>query len=169
MKLIALHAQSALASGSFTSGNAADGAALNASADEANNPAVLALPNDADASQTNLAGIERVDLHFPKFTDGRAYSQAVVLRRRCGFKGEIRATGDVLLDQVLLMQRSGFSSAQLRDDQDATHASVLLSQFAGFYQGDALQAQPHFARGDAAAKTATATSAATAAMTGSPS
>ena len=61
--------------------------------------------------ELNLDGVERIDLHFPKFTDGRAFSQAFLLRRRLGFKGEIRATGDVLIDQLVQMQRTGFDSA----------------------------------------------------------
>jgi uncharacterized protein (DUF934 family) len=52
---------------------------------------------------------------FPKFTDGRAFSQAVLLRRRYRFAGDIRATGDVLIDQLVQMHRSGFSSAVLAE------------------------------------------------------
>ena len=105
---------------------------------------VLEIANDADASAVVLQGIDRIDLEFPKFTDGRAYSQAYLLRRRLGFTGDIRATGDVLVDQVLLMQRSGFSSAVLRADQNMAHAQRQLTQFASFYQGDAAQPQPLF-------------------------
>ena len=103
----------------------------------------LALANDADAHSVPLDGVTRIDLNFPKFTDGRAFSQAFVLRRR-GYKGDIRAHGDVLIDQLLQMQRSGFSSAVLRADQDATHGQRLLGHYKGFYQGDAVHAAPHF-------------------------
>lgn len=95
----------------------------------------LALANDGDAQTLSLEGLARIDLHFPKFTDGRAFSQAFVLRRR-GFKGDIRAHGDVLIDQLMQMQRSGFSSALLRADQNAEHGKKLLSQYSAFYQGD---------------------------------
>lgn len=95
----------------------------------------LALANDGDAQTLLLEGLARIDLHFPKFTDGRAFSQAFVLRRR-GFKGDIRAHGDVLIDQLMQMQRSGFSSALLRADQNAEHGKKLLSQYSAFYQGD---------------------------------
>ena len=61
------------------------------------------LANDADPRELSLDGIERIDLNFPKFTDGRAFSQAFLLSRRLGFKGEIRATGDVLVDQLAQM------------------------------------------------------------------
>ena len=103
----------------------------------------LTLANTVDAQSTDLAGVQRVTLDFPKFTDGRAFSQAFVLRRR-GFSGDIRATGDVLIDQLLQMQRSGFSSAVLRADQNAEYGRKLLSHYAAFYQGDAAQRSPHF-------------------------
>ena len=103
-----------------------------------------ALANDVDVQTLDLEGLERIDLNFPKFTDGRAFSQAFVLRRR-GFTGDIRAHGDVLIDQLLQMQRSGFSSAVLREDQDAAHGTQLLGHYKRFYQGDAVHATPHFA------------------------
>jgi uncharacterized protein (DUF934 family) len=106
---------------------------------------VLALANDADALQLPLEGVERVDLHFPNFTDGRAFSQAFLLRRRRGFAGDIRATGDVLIDQLVQMQRTGFSSAVLRDGVDVADAQRQFEMFPGFYQGDAVNPQPLFA------------------------
>jgi uncharacterized protein (DUF934 family) len=102
----------------------------------------LTLANDADAQTVALDGITHIALNFPKFTDGRAFSQAYVLRRR-GFTGEIQARGDVLIDQLLQMQRSGFSSAVLRADQDAAHGQKLLGHYSQFYQGDAVGA-PRF-------------------------
>ena len=107
---------------------------------------VLQLANDADLQGLDLAGVQRIDLHFPKFSDGRAFSQAVVLRRRLRFAGELRATGDVLVDQVEQMQRSGFDSAVLREDQDVAVARRQLARYAGFYQGDLQTAAPHFRR-----------------------
>lgn len=107
---------------------------------------VVELANDADPRMLALEGVARIDLSFPKFTDGRAYSQAFLLRRRLGFKGELRATGDVLIDQLQLMQRSGFDTAVLRADQNLDSAQRQLSYFDDFYQGDAAQAQPVFAR-----------------------
>lgn len=107
---------------------------------------VLSLPNDADPMQQALQDVQTIELHFPKFTDGRAFSQALMLRRRCGFTGDIRATGDVLIDQLSQMQRCGFSSAVLRADQDIAKGQALLTHFSGFYQGDVTQPQPLFAR-----------------------
>ena len=106
---------------------------------------VLILANDADPRAADLAGITRIELQFPKFTDGRAFSQAFLLRRRLGFQGDIRATGDVLVDQLQQMVRSGFSSAVLRADQSLDTAQRQLDRFASFYQGDAVHTQPHFA------------------------
>ncbi|RQO80909.1 DUF934 domain-containing protein [Acidovorax sp. FJL06] len=105
----------------------------------------VALPNDADAMALPLDGVERVDLHFPSFTDGRAFSQAFLLRRRRGFAGEIRATGDVLIDQLVQMQRTGFTSAVLREGVDPADAQRQFEMFPGFYQGDAINPQPLFA------------------------
>ncbi len=110
---------------------------------------VLELSNDADPRDVSLAGVDRIDLHFPKFTDGRAFSQAFLLRRRLGFAGEIRATGDVLVDQLQQMARSGFTAAVLRADQDLAIAERQLARYAAFYQGDAVQPRPYFTRGAA--------------------
>lgn len=105
----------------------------------------LALANDADPRETSLDGITVIELHFPKFSDGRAFSQAFLLHRRLGFKGQIRATGDVLIDQLVQMQRSGFTQAVLRADQNLAHGQALLAHYPAFYQGDAVHTAPHFA------------------------
>lgn len=113
-------------------------------------PGVLQIANDVDvlalAAEGALQGVTCIELNFPKFTDGRAYSQAVLLRRRLGFTGELRATGDVLIDQLLLMQRSGFTSAVLAAGVNAEAAPRQFVVFDEFYQGDAQQPRPHFAR-----------------------
>ena len=105
---------------------------------------VLTLSNDTDVEGVNLDGIHTVVLHFPKFSDGRAFSQAFLLRRRLGFTGQIRATGDVLIDQLVQMQRSGFTQAVLRGDQNLSHGQALLAHYPAFYQGDAVHAAPRF-------------------------
>ncbi len=105
---------------------------------------IVQLANDVDPRTLALDGVDRINLQFPKFTDGRAYSQAFLLRRRMGFTGELRATGDVLIDQLQQMQRSGFDSAVLRADQNLAHAQRQLRYFTGFYQGDAVTLAPHF-------------------------
>mgnify|MGYP006190331993 FL=1 len=105
----------------------------------------LHLANDADPREADLSGVRVIELQFPKFSDGRAFSQAFLLRRRLGFAGDIRATGDVLLDQLVQMQRSGFTQAVLRADQNLAHGQALLSHYPAFYQGDAVHSAPHFA------------------------
>ncbi len=92
---------------------------------------VALLANDEDplTLKDRLRGLERIDLHFPHFTDGRAYSQAYLLRRRLGFKGDLRATGDVLIDQLIQMERTGFSSAVLREGVDPSDAQRQFARF----------------------------------------
>ena len=104
----------------------------------------ILIANDVNPLEANLNGIKRIDLHFPKFTDGRAFTQAVMLRKRAGFTGEIRATGDVLVDQLQQMARSGFDVAELRADQDLAAGQRQLDRYAEFYQGDVVNTSPHF-------------------------
>jgi len=96
----------------------------------------LALDNTADVlTQADaLQAHHAVLLNFPKWTDGRAYSQAVLLRARLKFKGDIVATGDVMVDMLPLLQRCGFSAVQLRADQNIESARRALGFFAHFYQ-----------------------------------
>ena len=108
---------------------------------------VLAVANDADVLELALDGVDRIELDFPKFTDGRAFSQAYLLRRRRKFAGDIRATGDVLIDQLLQMQRSGFTSAVLKEGKDPADAERQFARYPEFYQADATVPEPLFARG----------------------
>ena len=106
----------------------------------------LELANDVDPRTLDLNRITRIDLQFPAFTDGRAYSQAFLLRRRLRFAGELRATGDVLIDQLVQMQRTGFDVAVLAEGVDASAAQRQLQRYASFYQGSAVDTQPLFAK-----------------------
>jgi uncharacterized protein (DUF934 family) len=74
-----------------------------------------------------------IAVRFPKFTDGRGYSIARLLRR-LGWKGELRAVGDVLRDQLFYMTRCGFDAFALRDDQDPQVALTAFSDFTAPYQ-----------------------------------
>ena len=74
-----------------------------------------------------------IAVRFPKFTDGRGYSIARVLRR-LGWQGELRAVGDVLRDQLFYMTRCGFDAFALRADQDAQAALTAFSDFSAPYQ-----------------------------------
>ncbi len=108
----------------------------------------LAFSNTDDvlARATDVAAASLVVLNFPKWTDGRAYSQAVLLRGRLRYAGEIRAVGDVLVDMLPLLQRCGFDSVQLRADQKLESAQRVLGHIPAHYQGDATGAAPVFAR-----------------------
>ncbi|SCC92358.1 conserved hypothetical protein [Thiomonas sp. X19] len=96
-------------------------------------PAGLVLPNDLDvrALAIDLSRFASVDLQFPKWTDGRAYSQARLLRVRLGYRGELRATGDVLVDMALPLARTGFDTAVLRPGQSLQAAQRALRFFEG--------------------------------------
>ncbi|WP_100226731.1 DUF934 domain-containing protein [Rubrivivax gelatinosus] len=104
----------------------------------------LALDNAVDVLERRdeIAAARAVVLHFPKWTDGRAYSQAVLLRLRLRYAGELIAAGDVVGDMLPMLQRCGFDAAQLRADQDPAVALRTLGRFPGQYQRDAVGAQP---------------------------
>ncbi len=70
---------------------------------------------DVEAAGLDLSGVGLVTVSFPKFTDGRGYSMGWLLRRRLGYKGEMRAVGDVLFDQMQLMERCGFDAFEIVD------------------------------------------------------
>ena len=119
-------------------------------------PVGIVLANDADldAIAPDLARFALVALRFPKWTDGRAYSQAHLLRSRHRFGGEVRATGEVLVDMLPLLARSGFDAVALRADQSREAAERALRMFpAGHYQGDVVERRPRFARAPAATST----------------
>jgi uncharacterized protein (DUF934 family) len=96
----------------------------------------LLLENDADvlAQADEIRRHAVVVLQFPKWTDGRAYSQAVLLRARLRYTGEIRATGDVLADMLPLLRRCGFDAVQMRADQQLETAQRALGYFDNHYQ-----------------------------------
>lgn len=98
----------------------------------------LVLANDEDVTQhaAALQAAPAVALQFPKWVDGRAYSQAVVLRGRLRYAGEIIATGEVMLDMLPLLRRCGFDAAQLVPGQSLAAADRALGFFPGHYQAD---------------------------------
>jgi uncharacterized protein (DUF934 family) len=94
----------------------------------------LAVSDDPALLAPHLDQIHLIELQFPKYTDGRAFSQAQLLRRRYGYKGEIRAIGQVLRDQLRLMIRAGFDAMQI-DEADAEAVYDFSAQeFSEFYQ-----------------------------------
>ncbi|MFL1465621.1 DUF934 domain-containing protein [Marinobacter sp. DUT-3] len=78
--------------------------------------------------------LKLIAVNFPKFADGRGYSIARLLRERFGYQFELRAIGDVLLDQLQFMKRCGFDSYALREDKDASKAARALNFFSQGYQ-----------------------------------
>jgi uncharacterized protein (DUF934 family) len=107
---------------------------------------LLANTVDVEGLCADLPRIALVALEFPKWVDGRAYSQAHVLRARLRFAGEIRATGDVVVDMMPLLARTGVDAVVLRDGERRSSAERALTFFPAHYQGDVLQPQPLFAR-----------------------
>lgn len=87
-----------------------------------------------------------IAVNFPKFADGRGYSIAALLRSRYGFKGELRAIGDVLRDQLFYMKRVGFNAFSVRADKDIHDAVKALKDFSVTYQGSIDQPVPLFKR-----------------------
>ena len=88
-----------------------------------------------------------IAVNFPKFTDGRGYSTASLLRQRYDYQGELRAVGDVLHDQLFFMQRVGFDSFALKDGKNADYArAAAFTVFGDAYQGATIQPQPAFRR-----------------------
>jgi len=90
--------------------------------------------------------IALIAVQFPKFTDGRGYSSAVLLRNRYGWRGELRALGDVLPDQLFALRRVGFDSFALRADQDPSAALRVFFPFTEVYQGSVNPPLPLFRR-----------------------
>jgi uncharacterized protein (DUF934 family) len=111
-------------------------------------PVAVALNNDVDVNDivADLPRLGLVSLHFPKWVDGRAYSQARLLRSRHRYAGEVRATGEVVVDMMPLLRRTGFDAVVLRGDQRQETAERALSFFDSHYQGDALDNHPLFQR-----------------------
>ena len=94
----------------------------------------------------SLPSLSLVAVDFPKFTDGRGYSIAYLLRSRFGYRGELRAIGDVLPDQLFYMKRVGFDAFAVRVDKDIRQALRSLQPFTDAYQGSWDNAVPAYRR-----------------------
>jgi uncharacterized protein (DUF934 family) len=106
----------------------------------------LAPDEDCEALAADAATLPVIGIHFPTFTDGRGLSTAALLRTRFGFRGELRALGDVQRDQLAPMRRCGIDAFRMRPDLDAEHAAPGLEVMTHHYQGDALDPRPLFRR-----------------------
>ena len=111
------------------------------------NVAVWLAGNDEPAQLSgSLASMSLVAVDFPKFTDGSGYSLAYLLRSRFGYRGQLRAIGDVLPDQLFYMRRVGFDAFAVRVDKDIRQALRSLKPFTDAYQGSWDNPVPAFRR-----------------------
>ena len=96
------------------------------------------------AGAVGLAGV--IAVNFPKFSDGRGYSIGRLLRERHGYKGELRAVGEVARDHLHAMEQCGFNSFQLREGEDPQEALAAFGDFSDSYQATAARPEPLFRR-----------------------
>ena len=99
-------------------------------------PTGVLWPNNRNVAELapHLDRLALVALVFPNFRDGRAYSQARLLRERHGFRGELRATGEVLRDQFLFLARAGFDAFEVKKGADAAAFAAAIARYSVFYQ-----------------------------------
>ena len=106
----------------------------------------LASSDRPEVLREDIEKFSVIAVDFPKFTDGRGYTLAYLLRERLGYRGELRAIGDVLHDQLYFMQRTGFDAYAVRADKDINKALKGLSDFSESYQASIDQPLPLFRR-----------------------
>ena len=107
---------------------------------------VLEPTDDPRALAERLPGLKLIAVNFPKYSDGRGYSIARLLRERYGYKGELRAIGVVARDHLQLLAQCGFDSFQLREGEDVQDALRAFGDFSEAYQSSAAQPVPLFRR-----------------------
>jgi len=96
------------------------------------------------AGSVDQAGV--IAVSFPKFSDGRGYSIGRLLRERHGYRGELRAVGEVARDHLHAMEQCGFNSFQMRDGEDPAEALAAFGDFSDSYQATAARPEPLFRR-----------------------
>jgi len=94
----------------------------------------------------NIASLQIIAVHFPAFTDGRGFSIGNLLRERYGFKGELRAYGEIIRDQLYYLKRCGFDAFAFNKDIDLQVALKSLNDFSNDYQVSSNQYTPLFRR-----------------------
>lgn len=94
--------------------------------------------------QDDLGHFNLIVINFTSFTNGQGFSLATLLRERYGFRGELRASGDILFDQLFYLKRCGFDSFELNDDIDRTEITRALNSFSESYQQACDQPLPLF-------------------------
>jgi uncharacterized protein (DUF934 family) len=106
----------------------------------------LAPGDDPEALAADTGALPLIAVDFPQFTDGRGYSTARLLRDRHGFRGELRAIGDILRDQLFALSECGFDAFALRGDRNANEALASFNDFAGVYAATTRTPEPCFRR-----------------------
>jgi uncharacterized protein (DUF934 family) len=101
-----------------------------------NAPIGVRLKNDEQslALAEDVHRLSLIEVEFPKFTDGRAFSQARILRDKLGYQGELRGIGTILRDQYLYMTRCGIDSVELPEDKPIDGYLAALKEFSAWYQ-----------------------------------
>jgi len=107
---------------------------------------MLAPDDDPESLAGDIAELPIIAVDFPQFTDGRGYSTARLLRERYGYRGELRAVGDILRDQLFALAECGFDAYALRVDLDPVAALAGLADLPGTYAPTARSPQPWFRR-----------------------
>jgi uncharacterized protein (DUF934 family) len=102
--------------------------------------------DDPEAIAADVGRLALIAVNFPQFTDGRGYSTARLLRERHGYRGELRAVGDVQRDQLYCLARCGFNAFALRDGEDVDAALAAFNDFSDAYQAAVDRPQPLFRR-----------------------
>ena len=104
-------------------------------------------PADDPASVADrLDRVARIEVSFPKFGDGRGYSIARLLRERYGYKGELRAVGQITRDLLFFMESCGFDAFELREGEDPHEALAAFDDFSESYQASVKRPLPLFRR-----------------------
>ncbi len=104
-------------------------------------------PADDPASVVDrLDRVARIEVNFPKFGDGRGYSIARLLRERYGYKGELRAVGQITRDHLFFMESCGFDAFELREGEDPHEALAAFNDFSEAYQASVKRPLPLFRR-----------------------
>ena len=102
--------------------------------------------DDLSVVTERIGSTARIEVNFPKFGDGRGFSIARLLRERHGYKGELRAVGEVARDHLYYMEQCGFDAFLLRDGEDVEEALAAFDDFSEAYQATAAQPVPLFRR-----------------------
>ena len=106
------------------------------------------LDSDDDAYElgSDALDLPLIALNFPVFMDGRSYSSAAILRERIGYKGELRAVGEILRDQLFYMKKCGINSFEISDSVKLEDAMAAFSDFSNNYQSTIEDPLPLFRR-----------------------